>query len=62
VKALAAAPNLQSVDLSSTKVTDEGVKALAAAPNLQSVDLSSTKVTDEAKEFIKLSGIEIRLF
>lgn len=44
------APSLVSVDLSATKVTDEGLKVLAGASDLRMLRLAETGITDASME------------
>jgi Leucine-rich repeat (LRR) protein len=48
LRSLSGMPDLRSLDLSETKITDAGVAVLAEHRNLQSLDLSQTGVTDVA--------------
>src|SRR4051794_11983292 len=48
------------VNLSSSKVTNEGLKELAALRNLTTLDLSNTKITDEGlKELVPLKNLTV---
>jgi hypothetical protein len=52
-------PNLVSMDLTSTSVTDSGVRELAAATGLRSLRLSKTQVTDASLPMLAvLSDLE----
>ena len=44
---------LQSLDLGSTRVTDEGLKYIKGLTTLQSLDLGCTRVADEGLKYIK---------
>lgn len=46
IRALAALPNLQHLDLQGTAITDQAVAAIAAMPALRSLSLAWTRVTD----------------
>jgi hypothetical protein len=62
LKELAGLKNLQTLDLSGTKVTGEGLKELAALKNLQSLDLRETQVTDTGVRALQkdLKDINVR--
>lgn len=45
-------PDLEEIDISATKVTDEGIKVLATMPRLRKVSMSALKITTAAVEHL----------
>lgn len=51
-KFLAWVPHLEEIDVSATKVTDEGIRAIAAMPRLRKVSVSGVKISKAAVEHL----------